>query len=162
MNLQYFNNSLSAIFSNYVVIAVLIVAFLIASYTDIKYMKIYKKFIYVFLAIRILLMIIPQYGYPLKLSHLLGAVVGSLVLLIPAMITMHKMGGDIRFIFVLGLYTGLVPIMTIIALSCVTMLIFSFIRKIITKKDLWKLNTPYLPFFFISFLILLTYNCIFI
>lgn len=146
-------------FQNGLVIAFLLSAFLYASYTDIMEYKIYDKFNFFLLVARLPLVFIPVYGLPLTWSSYLGSIVAVIVLLIPAVVFLQKMGGDIKFMGVMGFYLGLgVTIFTLI-LGCIYMLLFSLIRKIVTKQKIRYLKTPMAPFFCASFftLLLLSY-----
>ena len=60
----------------------------------------------------------------------LGSIVGVLALLIPAVVFLQKMGGDIKFIGVIGLYLGTGPTILMLIFGCVYMLVFSLFRKI--------------------------------
>lgn len=142
-------------FSNGLIVAFLLSAFMYASYTDIMEYKIYDKFNFFLLAARLPLVFIPVYGLPLTWSSYLGSIIAVLALLIPAVVFLQKMGGDIKFMGVMGMYLGLgITIFTLI-LGCFYMLLFSFIRKIITKQKVKHLKTPMAPFFFVSFFTLL-------
>lgn len=146
-------------FQNGLVIAFLLSAFLYASYTDIMEYKIYDKFNFFLLVASLPLVFIPVYGLPLTWSSYLGSIVAVIVLLIPAVVFLQKMGGDIKFMGVMGFYLGLgVTIFTLI-LGCIYMLLFSLIRKIVTKQKIRYLKTPMAPFFCASFftLLLLSY-----
>ena len=148
-------NELIPFFQNGLVIAFLLSAFMYASYTDIMEYKIYDKFNFFLLSARLPLIFIPIYGLPLTWSSYLGSIVAILALLIPAVVFLQKMGGDIKFMGVMGMYLGVgVTIFTLI-LGCIYMLIFSLIRKIVTKQKVKYLKTPMAPFFFSAFFTLL-------
>lgn len=151
MIVKILDNDLQIFFSHQWIPWILFIFFIISSYTDIKHLKIYNIFNFIFLVVRIVFLFMPYNPYPLTISHLLGAIVGFLVLTIPAMALMHKMGGDIKFITVLGLYLGGPFIVLLLFLSCILMLLFSFVRKLITKKDIKKILVPFAPFFMISY-----------
>ena len=78
-----------------------------------------------------------------------------LALLIPAIVFLQKMGGDIKFIGVIGTYLGCGLTIFMLVLGCLYMLIFSLFRKIITKQNVKNLKTPMAPFFMVSFFTLL-------
>lgn len=147
-------NELNVFFSNPYLIGVLLLFFAVATYTDIKSLKIYDKFNIVFLITRIIFIFIPTYNLPFNMSHFFGGLIGFLVLIVPAIALMHKMGGDIKFITVLGLYLGIPLTVLLLFISCITMLIFSLIKKIITKGDVKKVLVPFAPFFSISFIMM--------
>lgn len=143
-------NELNNFFSNQGVVVLLFVFLAVATYTDLKSLKIYNKFNLIFLISRFAL-----FTYlPLTFNHFLGALVGFLVLTIPAVHLMHKMGGDIKFITVLGLFLGLPLTIALLALSCMYMLIFSLFKKLTKKINVKKVLVPFAPFFMISFLTL--------
>lgn len=147
-------NDINAIFNNYLLLVVMSLFFIGATYTDIKSLKIYNKFNLAFLITRIIFIFIPNYNLSFGLTHIGGAIIGFLVLTIPAVALMHKMGGDIKFITVLGLYLGTPLTIVLLVLSCVTMLIYSFIKKITTNKEIKKVLVPFAPFFTLSFVII--------
>lgn len=138
-------------FDNGLVIAFLMAAFMYASYTDLLEYKIYDKFNLFLMAARLVFVFIPVYNLPLTWNSYLGSIIGVLVLLIPAVFFMQKMGGDIKFIGVIGFYLGTGLTIFTLVLGCFYMLVFSTIRKIITKKEVKKLKTPMAPFFFLAF-----------
>lgn len=148
------SNELNVLFSNHVLCYMLLIFFIIATYTDIKSFKIYNKFNIVFFITRIIIIFVPVHGVQLTLNHLMGALIGFLTLTIPAMALMHKMGGDIKFITILGLYLGASLTVVLLLISCITMLIFSFTKKMITKEKIKKVLVPFAPFFMISFVIM--------
>ena len=153
--LNMITKDFNTLFDNNLVVILLLVFLGIATYTDIKSLKIYNKFNLVFLITRIILIFIPTYGLKLGINNIGGALFGFLILFIPAMVKMHKMAGDIKFITVFGLYLGFPLTIVLMSLSCISMLIFSFIRKIVTKKEIGKVLTPFAPFFTFSFITML-------
>lgn len=148
-------NELVPFFDNGLVVAILLSAFMYASYTDIMEYKIYDKFNFFLLAARLPLVFIPIYGLPLSWSSYLGSIVAIIALLIPAVVFLQKMGGDIKFMGVMGMYLGLGLTIFTLVLGCAYMLIFSLIRKIVTKQQVKHLKTPMAPFFFTAFFTLL-------
>lgn len=152
--LNILKNELINFFNNSYLIGILFLFFIYATYTDIKCLKIYNKFNLLFLLTRIVFIFIPMHEFTLNISHILGAFVGFIVLTIPAVALMHKMGGDIKFITILGLYLGFPLIILLLIISCATMLIFSFIKKLITKNNVKKVLVPFAPFFTFSFTIM--------
>lgn len=148
-------NELVPFFNNGLVVAILLSAFMYASYTDIMEYKIYDKFNFLLLSARLPLVFIPVYGLPIKITSYLGGIVAVIALLIPAVVFLQKMGGDIKFMGVMGLYLGLGLTIFTLVLGCFYMLIFSLIRKIVTKQQVKHLKTPMAPFFFLAFFTLL-------
>ena len=129
--------------NNYFVYSVL-VYLIIATYTDIKTMKIPNKLNLTFLIIRFLLIFV---GFEFTYIHLIGGICGILFLLIPAVIKMHKMGGDIKLMGVLGLYLGMYNAIPFLIATTFFSAIVSIPKSIITKK---KENFPFAPFFLTS------------
>lgn len=142
---------LTPFFDNGLMIAFMMAAFMYASYTDLMQYKIYDKFNFFLYSARIVFVFLPVYGVPVSVSHLLGMVVAVLALLIPAVVFLQKMGGDIKFMGVMGLYMGVGLTIFTLVLGCAYMLLFSLGRKIITKKEVKHLKTPMAPFFFAAF-----------
>lgn len=145
---------LARIYDNPLVFGVIILFLLFSSYTDLKYLKIYNKSNLAFLMVRIIFIFIPVFNLNFNIQTIIGGILGAGFLMVPAMKLMYNMGGDIKLLGVLGLYLGGYNITLLLALSCITMLLFSLIRKIITKKELKNLDTPFAPFFTVSFLIM--------
>lgn len=142
-------------FDNGLMVAFLLAAFMYASYTDILEYKIYDKFNLFLMAARLIFVFIPVYGKMITLDSYIGGIIGILVLLIPAVVFLQKMGGDIKFIGVIGTYLGSGLTIFMLVLGCAYMLIFSLIRKIITKEKVKHLKTPMAPFFMLSFFTLI-------
>ena len=151
---------ISPLFDNGLLVAFLLSAFMYASYTDMMEYKIYDKFNLFLMAARLVFCFIPVYGKMITLDSYLGGIIGMLVLLIPAVVFLQKMGGDIKFIGVIGTYLGSGLTIFMLVLGCAYMLIFSLIRKIITKKEVKKLKTPMAPFFSLAFFTLLIISMI--
>lgn len=146
---------LTPFFNNDLVVAFLVAAFMFASYTDMLEYKIYDKFNIFLFGARVVFTFIPVYTLEMDIWSFLGAAVSFLALIIPAVVFLQKMGGDIKFMTVMGLYLGLgLSIFTLI-LGCFYMLLFSLGRKIVTRKNVRRLKAPMAPFFFIAFYTLL-------
>lgn len=120
----------------------------IATYTDIKSLKISNRLNLAFLAARLLL--IPLVG--LHWLDLGGSLLAGLALLIPAMVLMHKMGGDIKIAFVLGLYLGAVIVPLFLLIACGLFAATALISGWFGKKIILL---PFAPFFLASHVILL-------
>ena len=149
------------ILSNPVIITLMLGFMLFSSYTDIKSFKVYNISNLLFFVTRIILIFIPGVTFSFSGTHIVGAIIGAGFLLIPAMYLMYNMGGDIKFLFVLGMYLGAYNIAILIGISCALMLIFSLIRKIVTKKQVKDLDTPFVPFFTTAFILMMAVNMIF-
>ena len=138
----------SYIFNSKIVLAILVFSFFVATYTDMTSMKIYDRFNQSLAFLRICL--IPL--IPVTPSTIIGCIIGFVVLVLPAIALMHRMGGDIKFVTVLGSFLGGGLTIIFMFFSCTYMLIYSGIRRIQTKKPVSKIPTPFAPFFFLSFL----------
>lgn len=140
------------------ILFVLLFIYLIgATYTDIKSLKVYDKYNLTFFIVFTLYIVLAQFeSIPIDSlslwSHGLGLFVSFVTLLIPAMILMHKMGGDIKLVSVIGYVIGLPLFFPFFAITCLTALIYGLTRKFIFKKEVMKF--PFAPFFLSSFIIL--------
>lgn len=143
---MFLDNILSVtktIYSNNIIVATLLVFLTVATITDIRALKIPNKLNGLFFVIRLIL--IPIIGF--SFGNVLGAGIGFFLLLIPAMIKMHKMGGDIKCMTVVGFYLGAYITPLFIALTCIYGFIYSISMLLITKK---KSNMPFAPFFLLT------------
>lgn len=136
------------IFNHKIVLMILVFSFFVATYTDMTEMKIYDRFNQALAFLRICL--IPL--IPITASSFIGWAVGFFVLIIPAVLLMHKCGGDIKFVSILGTFLGGGLTIIFMFFSCAYMLIYSGIRKIQTKQAVKHIATPFAPFFFMSFM----------
>lgn len=125
--------------------------FIIATYTDIKYMKIYDKFNIVMFITRIITFFI--FGF--NIEFIIGGILMFLVLLSAAVVTNAQIGGDIKFSGNIGLWLGFIPSAIILAISLIINLIFRKITKNIKPIAL-------APFLYVSFLLLLGYVYLFL
>lgn len=108
-------------------VAVFTAFLIIAAVIDATTYKIPNKLNLFFFISRFAL--IPVIG--LSWSHIGGAVFAFFVLLIPAMIWMKKMGGDIKCTTVIGLYVGFPITCLFLLLACVYFLLVQFVRYIL-------------------------------
>lgn len=136
------------VITNVPLFIILNIFFIIAVITDIKFMKIYDKFNIVMLVVRIITFFIFGFSF----SYVVGGILMFVSLLIGAMITNAKIGGDIKFSGNLGLFVGFIPSVLIMF----TAILINFIYRKITK------NTKAIalaPFLYVGFLIvsILTY-----
>ena len=144
---------------------------LIASYTDIKSMKIYNKFNIVMLITRIVsiiaMLLLKEMTMLDALGYLGGAVIMFLAFLIPAMITLDSIGGDIKFAFNVGFWIGLRAALLVSCIASITNFLFRILFvgqkdkepyfgifmnvpvKIMAKKIL-----PLGPFFYLGYIVL--------
>lgn len=141
---QLTEKSLALINEPYIYITLLLFL-LIAGVIDYKTKKIPNKLTYTVIVFRFIL--IPFVG--ITWWEILGAFIGALIILIPAMISMTSMGGDIKMNFIVGLYLG--PI----AVLCYSMISFGLLS--ITLIYLFKRKKisilPVAPFFLATHLV---------
>ncbi len=143
-----FIEGLNTLTSSYYVVLIVLYFLIHAAVTDIKYLKIPNKLNAAFLLARLAL--IPWLGF--SLDNVYGAIFCFLAVLIPAMIMMHKMGGDIKMLTVLGLYLGIGLAPSFLLLCCIYNVIYWAVNKIIRNK---KGNMPFAPFFLLSYITLI-------
>ncbi len=136
------------VYKDLLTVVLLMIYLLIASYYDIKERRIPNKLNLFFLIIR--LMLIPLIG--IKKENFLGAIMMFLVFFIPSFITLHKMAGDIKMAFVIGLYLSVKPSIMIIGVSLLLSLSYIAVNFIIKREVVNSM--PYAPFFSISFVVL--------
>ena len=141
-------------FQNHLMIGFLLAVFAFATYTDIKERKIYDNFNFLVFCVRGGFLFMPTYAAPLTMDNFLGGLLGFIIFLIPAVVFMQKMGGDLKFILVIGFYLGTGLTLFLIAISCCYMLLYSLLRKLVKKVKVKHLATPMAPFFSLAFLTL--------
>lgn len=143
------------LFSNWPEIILLNIFFIIATYTDCKSYKIYDKFNLLMLVTRIIYFIILFIFFPEQisiyyiLSCIFGAIIMALAFLIPAMITMDSIGGDIKFAFNIGLWAGIIPALFLTLIASITNVIYRVVFVSDDKKDFYLkniMNKIYIPF----------------
>ncbi|MFI3211311.1 MAG: A24 family peptidase [Peptostreptococcaceae bacterium] len=142
------SENVGLIIDNKIVLILLVLCFSYATYTDIKEMKIYDKFNLGIIGLRICSVFI---GYSFISSNIMSSLVGFLVLLIPAMVFMHKMGGDIKFLASIGMFFYVEFMILLIALSCIYLSLYYFGQKVLSKDMTKRTLVPYAPFFYASF-----------
>ena len=128
---------------NNILLILLNIFFLIATITDIKFMKIFDVFNLIMLITRIVTFFIFGFSF----TYLIGGILIFMTLLIGALITKAQIGGDIKFGGNLGLWVGFLPAAFILLIS----IVINFVFRKITK------NTKAIalaPFLYVSFLIL--------
>lgn len=112
----------------------------IATYTDLKNLKIPNKLNGAFLIIRILIIPIVGFGW----TNIGGAILAFIALMIPAMVKMQKMGGDIKCLTVVGLYLGVYITPIFILIACIGLALYTGVQYVIFKKGGML---PFAPFF---------------
>lgn len=138
--MENFNNYLDIVFSNVLLSVVLLVLLVYATYTDIKYLKIYNKFNLSIIGVRILFMIIPKYQLPFSFQNLIASAIAFLSFLILAMIFMHKMGGDIKFIASFMLFFNFEYMIIFVMISSLLNLIYALSLKMFLRHKQRKIN----------------------
>lgn len=145
-------------FSNQPILVVLLAVYLVgATYTDIKSLKVYDKYNLLFFITFLSYFLIGPFT-SINIDHLdwwmhiFGGIVAFFALLIPAMALMHQMGGDIKLVTVIGFVIGLPLFFPFFIITCLVAAIYGFSRKFLFQKTVMKF--PFAPFFLASFIIL--------
>jgi Flp pilus assembly protein protease CpaA len=143
------------LYGNYYVVAILTLFLGIATYTDMKYLKIPNKLNLTFAVIGLALIPMFDFSWGELFSKFGGSLFGFVALLIPAMIRNHKMGGDIKAMAVLGLYLGIFIVPLFMALASVSGVVYLY-----TRFQTGKLlgNFPFAPFFLVAHIILFIFS----
>lgn len=136
-----FNNYLDIIFSNKLLSVTLLLMLLYATYTDIKYLKIYNKFNLGIVGVRLIFAFLPMYGLKLTTQNLIASFLAFMIFLILAMIFMHKMGGDIKFIGAFMLFFNFEYMLVFIMIASILNMVYALILKAYLKLKQKKLNT---------------------
>lgn len=139
------NNYLDIVFSNNILTIVLFALLIYATYTDIKYLKIYNKFNLLIIIIRIIFAFIPNCNLPFTFSNVLASVLSFMIFLTLAVIFMHKMGGDIKFIGSFMLFFNIEYMAMFLMISSILNMCYSLVLKIYLKKKQLELvkNSAY-------------------
>ena len=111
------------------------VMLLVASWTDLKDMKIKNTHLLMFFIIRLTL--IPL--VPMGADHLIGLLLGFSVFFIPAMVLNVQMGGDIKIYALIGLFLGWKILIPHFIMTLIISLIIFLIKKL-KKEKLLKNN----------------------
>jgi Flp pilus assembly protein protease CpaA len=136
-------NILKELLNEPILLILLNVFFIIATYTDIKWMKIYNKFNIVMLIVRIVTFFIFGFSF----QYLLGGFLMFATVLVGAMMTNARIGGDIKFSGNIGLWLGFMPSIAVLGIALITNLIFRKITKNVKAIAL-------APFLYLGFIIL--------
>lgn len=137
------NNFLSCIntvFSNELLSLVLLLFLIYATYTDVKYLKIYNKFNIFIMFVRVAFIFIPVYTLELTAGNIVASLSAFMIFLTIAMIFMHKMGGDIKFIGAFMLYFNFEYMLVFSATASVLNGIYCIFLKIYFNYKKKKLN----------------------
>lgn len=133
------------IFENPLARNVLLIYLIFATYTDIKYMKIYNKFNLSLVLVRVAFIFLPIYAIEFKIENIIASVSIFLFLLIVGMIFMHQMGGDIKFLSAFMMFFDFYFMITFMAIASLLNLMYFavlgvcvFVKKYLNKKYLNK------------------------
>jgi len=151
-------NNYIEVFKNPLVLIIMFCFLSYSTYTDLKNKKIYTVSNGLFLLCRIILIFIPVYNLKFNLNSLLGGIGVWLLMIIPAIIVMAKMGGDIKLGIVLGLYLGLDLSLIFLILTVIISIIHLGIKIYIKKDMTTKTYVPYAPYFLISFIVMMLFS----
>lgn len=143
----------NSIYGNGYVLTASFLLLLIASYFDIKHMKIPNKLNLTFFIIRLLLCFV----IGIEVGNLYGMIAGFLLLLIPAMIKNKPMGGDIKLMTVLGFYIGVKNLLILLA-GTIVFSMFYTAPNLIKKRE--RKDFPLAPFVLLSFISIITISFI--
>lgn len=122
--------------------AVLNIFFVTASFTDIKYFKIYNKFNLIMALSYAAYVVMGYFMFPSSFSwhtvfdHIIGGVVLFLVFCLPAIFTGDAIGGDIKFALNLGLWLGVKGGLIV----CLSGIIYNIIYRIVFKSKKTEKN----------------------
>ena len=98
-------------------------------------------------------------GFTLGMDHIYGLIVGFLVLFIPGMILNIPIGGDIKFVTVMGFWVGPAAILLILIFSTMIQLLILIVKSIRMRHFSLQNKFPFAPAFslgfFVSLIILL-------
>ena len=140
---DFFNlNIVDSLFENPILLILLNLFFVFACFTDIKWMKIYDKFNILMLVTRIVTFFI--FGF--NIQYLIGGFLMFAVVLLGAMMTNARIGGDIKFSGNIGLWIGFMPSVLVLVFAILTNLIFRKITKNVKAIAL-------APFLYLGFII---------
>lgn len=134
-----FNNCLDTVFSNTLLSITLLCILLYATYTDIKYLKIYNKFNLLIIFIRVIFIFIPNNSLPFTFQNIIASILAFTTFLTMAVIFMHKMGGDIKFIGAFMLFFNFEYMIVFIMIASILSLIYSVSVKTYLKNRKDKL-----------------------
>lgn len=157
---QSASNGILPIYKHWNTFIPFIVFILWASVTDLKTMKIknYQNLAFFLVGLTLWITSILDLfhtGFTLGLGHLYGAIVGFLLLFIPGMILNTPIGGDIKFVTVMGFWIGPIAIILLLIFSSIIQFLILIIRTIKLQSFDMKNKFPFAPAFSFSFFVLL-------
>lgn len=130
----FIENSLS-VFNNHLLTLVLLFYLMVATYTDLKYLKIYNKFNISLVLVRVIFIFLPNYGLKLSLDNIIASISTFVILLTIAVILMHKMGGDIKFLTAFMLFFDIRFMVVFMAIASLVNLVYLVILKHYLLKE---------------------------
>lgn len=129
-----FNSYSELIFSNKVLSLVLLSLLIYATYTDVKYLKIYNKFNLFIVLVRVIFAFIPVYGLKITMSNIFSSIIAFIIFLVLAVIFMHQMGGDIKFIGAFMLFFNIEYMFIFLMISSVLNMVYTMSLIFFLKK----------------------------
>lgn len=136
-----FLNCINTVFSNELLSLVLLLFLIYATYTDVKYLKIYNKFNIFIMLVRVAFIFIPVYTLELTAGNIVASLSAFMIFLTIAMIFMHKMGGDIKFIGAFMLYFNFEYMLVFSAIASVLNGIYCIFLKLYFNYKKKKINS---------------------
>lgn len=130
-----FIESASTVFDNNILVLILLGYLIFATYTDIKYLKIYNGFNLSLVLVRILFVFLPIYGLKFNIQNIFASAIVFTIMLTIGVIFMHKMGGDIKFMTAFMLFFDVLFMFVFMAVASIVNLIYSlWLKSYLMKK----------------------------
>lgn len=155
-NLTMVVKDLKVLESNQLLFYILSIYTLRAVYTDLSSLKITDNLNKTFLLLRIVAGVVSaalatyagiNIGLEITMDNVFGLAVGGLLVLIPAMIKMKPMGGDIKFCAVLGFWLGYEGIIAALIMGVLMFWVLAALSGEMRKM----MNIPFAPFIAIGY-----------
>lgn len=127
--MSIFLESSGYIFDNPVASLVLLIYLMVATYTDVKYLKIYDKFNLSLVVTRIIFLFLPIYNVEFNFDNIIASLVVFFTMLTFAVIFMHKMGGDIKFLTAFMLFFNFKFMLIFMATASLINLVYSLLLR---------------------------------
>lgn len=158
--LQSASHGILSIFEHPITFIAFVFFLIWASINDFKTMKVRDYQNVSFLITGVIIYIISNsgiydMGFNLGNGHIYGAITGFLLLFVPGMILNYAFGGDIKFVAVMGFWTGPVAILLILIIATALQFFVLSGKSIITKNYSLKNNLPFAPAFTLAYFIAL-------
>lgn len=120
-----YKEALTSFYSNWYTMLPILTFLLFASISDLQTLKIPNYLNRAFFMSRFLF--VPW--VPFGVDNIMGLVFGGLLILIPAMIMMKPMGGDIKLVAALGIWTNDAVIITSMLIGILLFVGYAFMKK---------------------------------